>query len=105
MAQVTFDRERIALMFEITAEVCRNAALRAFVQAKRSEIKDALVERLVKKGFSRRKAARMIEHLELLSAIASGAAVHCLLYSDGSPEGSMRLVSKFLSLTARRNRR
>jgi AcrR family transcriptional regulator len=102
VAGTTFDRDRIALMFEIVAEVCRDPALRSFVQAKRSQVKDVLVEKLKSKGISKKTAVQMIEKLEVSSAIASGAVIHAMLYSDGSPESSMRLISKLINATADR---
>lgn len=96
LTEATADRDRIALMLEIAAEVCRDPALRSFVQSKRSQVREALVKKLEGKGISRKTAAQMLERLEINSAIASGAAIHALLYSSGSPEASMRLISKLI---------
>jgi hypothetical protein len=95
-AEAPFDRDRIALMFEIAAEVCRNSALQSFVQERHKHLRDVLLQKLVGKGFDKKSAAQTIERLELMSAIASGAAMHAVLYSDGHPEKSMRLISKSL---------
>lgn len=97
LAEATVERDRIALMLEIAAEVCRDPALRAFVQSKRSQVREALVKKLESKGIGRKTAAQMLERLEISSAIASGAAIHAMLYSSGSPETSMRLISKLIS--------
>jgi AcrR family transcriptional regulator len=97
VVEIGFDRDRIALMFEIMAEVCRDSSLRSFVRAKRSQIKDALVKKLERKGIGKKTAVQMIERLEVSSAIASGAAIHAILYSHGSPESSMRLFSKLIN--------
>lgn len=97
LAEVTVERDRIALMLEIAAEVCRDPALRAFVQSKRSQVREALVKKLESKGIGKKTAAQMLERLEISSAIASGAAIHAMLYSSGSPETSMRLISKLIS--------
>jgi AcrR family transcriptional regulator len=97
LAESTVERDRIALMLEIAAEVCRDPTLRAFVQSKRSQVRDALVKKLESKGISRKTAVQMLDKLEISSAIASGAAIHAMLYSSGSPESSMRLISKLLS--------
>ncbi|MGH8200799.1 MAG: TetR/AcrR family transcriptional regulator [Steroidobacteraceae bacterium] len=97
LAESTVERDRIALMLEIAAEVCRDPALRSFVQSKRSQVRDALVKKLESKGISRKTAVQMLDKLEISSAIASGAAIHAMLYSSGSPESSMRLISKLIS--------
>jgi AcrR family transcriptional regulator len=96
LTEATVERDRIALMLEIAAEVCRDAALRSFVQSKRSQVRDALLKKLEAKGIGRKAAVQMLERLEISSAIASGAAIHALLYSSGSPESSIRLISKML---------
>jgi AcrR family transcriptional regulator len=101
LVERTADHDRMALMLEIMAEVCRNPALRSFVQAKRSQIKDAIVKKLEKKGISKKKALQMIERLEVSSAVASGAAMHSMLYSSGSGESSMRLISKLIAAVDR----
>lgn len=97
LAEATVERDRIALMLEIAAEVCRDPALRAFVQSKRSQVREALVKKLESKGIGKKTAVQMLERLEISSAIASGAAIHAMLYSSGSPEISMRLISKLIS--------
>jgi AcrR family transcriptional regulator len=97
LAESTVERERIALMLEIAAEVCRDPALRSFVQSKRAQVRDALVKKLESKGIGRKTAVQVLDKLEISSAIASGAAIHALLYSSGSPESSMRLISKALN--------
>lgn len=43
----------------------------------------------------------MIERLEVNSAIASGAAIHAMLYSMGSAESSLKLISKLLNAADR----
>jgi AcrR family transcriptional regulator len=97
LAELAVERDRLALMLEIAAEVCRDPALRSFVQSKRSQVRDALVKKLESKGISRKTAVQMLERLEINSAIASGAAIHAMLYSSGSLESSMRLISKLIN--------
>lgn len=97
LAETTVERDRIALMLEIAAEVCRDPALRSFVQSKRLQVREALVKKLESRGISRKTAVQMLERLEINSAIASGAAIHAMLYSSGSPEASMKLISKLIS--------
>jgi hypothetical protein len=58
-------------------------------------------EVLEKKGISRKKALRMIERLEVSSAVASGAALHAMLYSPDSAESRMRLISKLIAAVDR----
>ena len=96
----TFDRDRVALMFEIAAEVCRNRALQSFVRERRTQLNQMLVQKLVSKGLAKKAALQTIERLELISAVASGAAIHAVLYFDGQPEKSMKLVSKTIDALA-----
>lgn len=97
LTEATVERDRVALMLEIAAEVCRDPALRSFVQSKRLQVREALVKKLEGRGISRKTAVQMLERLEINSAIASGAAIHALLYSSGSPEASMKLIAKLIS--------
>jgi len=82
LAENTADPERLALMFEIAAEICRNAALGAFVRKKRIELRHELVARFETRGLDRQQADRLIEQLDRASSLATGLAVHALLYSD-----------------------
>ncbi len=101
LVETTCDRDRIALMLEIAAEVCRDPALRSFLQVKRAQVKEALVKKLERKGINRRTAVQMIERTEISSAIASGAAIHAMLYSNGSPESSMKLIARLINAADR----
>ncbi len=102
LAPVTLDGDRIALMLDVAAEVCRNPTLRSFVQTRRAEAKDTLVKKLKSKGVAKKQAERMIARLELISALATGTALHAVLYSEGSLEGSLRLVSTLIDAKEQR---
>jgi TetR/AcrR family transcriptional repressor of uid operon len=81
LAGSSADPERLALMFEIAAEICRNPTLRAFVRKKRAELRDELVARFATRGLDRHQADRLIEQLDRTSSFATGLAVHAILYS------------------------
>ena len=95
LAETSADRERLALMFEIAAEICRNPALREFVRKKRAELRDELAARFESRGLDRHQADRLIAQLDRASSLATGLAVHALLYSDsldGLPATLARLT-------------
>jgi AcrR family transcriptional regulator len=83
LAESSADRERLALMFEISAEICRNKALRDFVRKKRTELRDELAARFEERGLNRQQADSLIDQLDRTSSLATGVAVHAVLYSDG----------------------
>ncbi len=91
------DRDRIALMFEIASETCRNPELQAFLREQRAEVGRTLMKQLAGRGCTRKQAKDILEQLDALSALASGAAVHALLYSDASPADSYRLILNLMS--------
>jgi AcrR family transcriptional regulator len=72
------DMQSLALTFEIAAEACRNAQLRAFMQSRRAKLYATLLERLTEAGMSRKTAERMFAELDLVGAIGSGALVQSL---------------------------
>lgn len=96
-AETHFDPKRIALMFEIAAEICRNPTLQTFVRERREQLKAALVKKLVGKGQKKKEALETLERLEFISAVSSGAAMHAILFADGQPEKSMQLISRYLN--------
>jgi len=96
-----FDRDRIALILEIAAEVSRNQSLRAFVRAKHVHARKILAAKLVRKGMDRASAQQVIGRLEMISAIASGAALHAILYSDAPPESSLEQIMSLIRNAAR----
>jgi AcrR family transcriptional regulator len=100
MAANTFDRDRIALMLEIAAEVSRNPGLQSFVRSKYLQTKKVLAEKLVRKGMDKATAHRVVTRLELITAIASGAALHITLYSDAAPESSPELMARLINAVA-----
>lgn len=69
------DLQKIALMFEMAAEACRNASLRGFIRKRRTELHSALVANLVADGFDRGRAEKMFAELELIGVVVSGAII------------------------------
>lgn len=69
------DLQKIALMFEMAAEACRNQSLRAFIRKRRAELHSALVADLVADGLDRERAEKMFAELELIGAVVSGAVM------------------------------
>lgn len=76
------NREQLALMLEVTAEVYRNAPLREFVRRKRVEVRESLTTKLEAKGLDRVRAHALIEQIERASAVVTGVALEALIYSD-----------------------
>lgn len=89
------DRDRFALQLEISAEVCRNDKLRAFIRAKRSDLIDALAAEFPEWGAERSSTERMLKNLDAAGAVASGLAMHAAIYSD-SPRLSGELVAALI---------
>lgn len=92
LAQRSADPERLALMFEIAAEICRSTTLREFVRSKRTELRDELIARFETRGLNRQDAGRLIERLDRTSSLATGIAVHALLYTDSRDNMSAQLA-------------
>jgi len=82
LGETTIDRERLALMLEIAAEICRNPTLSEFILTKRVELRNDLEKRLESKGLDSKQATLLIEQIDKASAVATGFAVHALIYSE-----------------------
>lgn len=82
LGEATVDRERLALMLEIAAEICRNPALGDFIRTKRQELRNDVGTRLASQGLDRKQADFLIEQIDRASAVATGFAVHALIYSE-----------------------
>jgi len=82
LAETTVDRERLALMLEIAAEICRNPALSDFMRRKREELRNDLGARLESQGLDSKQADLLIQQIDRVSAVATGFAVHALIYSE-----------------------
>lgn len=96
LAQAAPDRERMALMFEMAAELCRNPALQSFVQQRRAALKASLAEKLLERGLDRQQAARALESLDLAGAVASGLALHALMSGDVSLDQSLERLGDLI---------
>ncbi len=97
VAEGSGERERLALMFEIAAEVCRNRDLQEFVREKRLELRETLAGSFEAKGLDRRATHRLIERLDAASAVASGLAMHAMIYSNSS-RLSHEIVEKLMAM-------
>jgi len=82
LAETTADRERLALMLEIAAEICRNPPLSEFIRTKREELRKDLGARLAAQGLDSKQADLLLEQIDRASAVATGFAVHALIYSE-----------------------
>ena len=89
------NREQAALQFQIAAEVCRDEDLRAFVRAKHSELGQRLIAEAEERSGDRNFARILVEQINLASAVASGLAMHSILYSD-SPKLRADLVKRMM---------
>jgi hypothetical protein len=85
----------------IAAEVSRNHSLRTFVRARQAHGRKILAAKPVRRGIDRKSAQQVIGRLEMISAIASGAALHAILYSDASPESSLEQIMRLIRNAAR----
>lgn len=96
LAQASPDRERMALMFEMAAELCRNPSLESFVRQRRTALKSSLAEKLAERGLDREAAARVLDSLDLASAFASGLALHAMMSADISVEQSLERLGDLI---------
>lgn len=91
------ERERLALHLEMAAEVCRDNDLRAFVRAKYLELEQTLAKETIEFPGGRKTAHDLVDQLNIAGAVASGLAMHAILYSD-SPSFSADLVRRLMSV-------
>jgi AcrR family transcriptional regulator len=89
LAQAAPDRERMALMFDMAAELCRNPSLQSFVQQRRAALKASLAEKLIERGLARQQVDQALQSLDLAGAVASGLALHALMSGDVSLDQSL----------------
>lgn len=89
LREASLDPRRMAMMFEISAEVCRNPELRAFLQDRNLQTMASLREKLVERGADAKVAAETIARIDLASAIVSGLGTRALLHSDALSKGSL----------------
>jgi AcrR family transcriptional regulator len=98
-SNAALDPDRIVLMFEIAAAVHRNPELRNFVQRRRAELKQSLLDRLAEKGLKVEVAASLLGRLDMASAIASGVAMQAIVHGEGSLEHALDQVSTLITAT------
>lgn len=82
LAEDQIDREHFALQLEISAEVCRNPQLRAFIRVKRLELIEALANTLPEWEENTAAIKHVLESLDFAGAAVSGLAMHAAIYSD-----------------------
>jgi len=98
-SEAALDPDRIVLMFEVAAVVHRNPELRSFVQRRRAELKQSLLDRLTGGGLNGGVAAAILSRLDLASAIASGVAMHAIVNGEESLEDALSQVSTLITAT------
>ena len=89
LGEASLNPKRMAMMFEIAAEVCRNPELRAFLQDRQVRAMASLREKLVERGADAKAAAETIARVDLASAIVSGLGTRALLHTDAISKGSL----------------
>lgn len=82
LSEASLNPKRMAMMFEISAEVCRNPKLRAFLQDRHVKAMASLREKLVEKGAEEKIATETVARVDLASAIVSGLGTRALLHRD-----------------------
>ena len=98
----TADMQKLALIFEIAAEACRNRELREFMQGRRAELYATLIERLTASGMDRKTAERMFAELDLIGAIGSGAVIQNLASAKESVFQSVEAVFRSMDRSSRK---
>lgn len=89
LRQDALDLQKIALMFEMAAEACRNQALRAFIRERRVQLHSALVADLVADGLDKNRAEKMFAELELIGTVVSGAIIQGVTNWDATVRDSV----------------
>lgn len=90
------DLQKIALMFEMAAEACRNQSLRGFIQKRRVELRRSLIADLVGNGLESEMAEKMFAELEIIGAVVSGAIIQGVTSWDSTIRASIDLVLRSL---------
>jgi AcrR family transcriptional regulator len=88
LGEASLDPKRMAMMFEISAEVCRNPKLRTFLRDRHVRAMASLREKLVERGAEEKIAAETVARVDLASAIVSGLGTRALLHSDALSKGT-----------------
>lgn len=99
LRKAALDRDRLSLMLEIVAEVSRNAELQSFIHSRRKQLGKAVTLDLVEKGLDRQAALQLLDRIDTASAIASGIAVHAMVYSGKSLEKSLDEAAALIKAT------
>ena len=98
LGEVTLDPAHLAMMFEISAEVCRNAELRDFLRDRHSKSMAALREQLVSNGADATTASKTLQQIDLASAIVSAWGMRAILYSDPLSTSSSDQLKELIAL-------
>lgn len=99
VSEVAVDHARTALMLELTAEVCRSPDLQDFLQRKRAELHEALAAMFKTRGLGKADARRLLGRLDWASAIASGLAVHEVVYGTSLPRSRQNFSKLFETIS------
>ena len=86
----------MAMMFEISAEVCRDPELRAFLRERHSRAMASLSEKLVERGADAKVAADTIARVDLASAIVSGLGTRAILHADAFSKVSLDEIQNLM---------
>jgi len=78
---------RMAMTFEISAEICRNPELRAFVRERQQILLGSLRDELIGKGASAQAAGETLHRIDLASAILTALAMRAVLHADPLSNG------------------
>jgi TetR/AcrR family transcriptional regulator, repressor for uid operon len=81
LREASSDPRRMAMMFEISAEICRNRELRAFVQERHSRLSALLRDELISKGVDAEAADKTLHRVDLVSAIVTALGTRAVLHS------------------------
>jgi len=108
LGEAALNPNRMAMMFEISAEVCRNPRLRAFLQGRHVQAMATLREKLVESGADAKVAAETVSRVDLASAIVSGLGTRAILHSEAiskdSPDDIQKLIEDIFALALDRKR-
>jgi len=97
LGDASLNPKLMAMMFEISAEVCRNPELRAFLQERHSRAMASLSEKLVERGADAKVAADTIARVDLASAIVSGLGTRAILHSDPLSKASLAEIQELMN--------
>ncbi len=96
LGEASVNPKMMAMMFEISAEVCRDPELRAFLRERHSRAMASLSEKLVERGADAKVAADTIARVDLASAIVSGLGTRAILHADAFSKVPLDEIQKLM---------